>query len=148
MNVWHHVAIIVALFVVGVSIGSFLNVVIHRLPLQMSLLRPGSRCPRCGHAISVRDNVPILGWLVLKGRCRNCELPISARYPLVEILTGVLVASGYCVDLALGATDPIERGMLALGVRLLVHIVIVSIAVVGALVAYDACQSVPSSRPQ
>lgn len=148
MNLWHHLAVIVSLFVVGASIGSFLNVVIHRLPLRMSLLRPGSRCPRCGHGISVRDNVPILGWVLLKGCCRNCELPISARYPLVEILTGGLVALGYCVDLALSATDPIERGVLALGVGLLVHVVIVSTGIVGVLVAYDACQGIPSSRPQ
>jgi leader peptidase (prepilin peptidase)/N-methyltransferase len=77
-------------FVLGSCIGSFLNVVIHRLPRQKSLLWPASHCPTCRHRLSPLDNVPILGWLWLQGRCRYCKTSISPRYPLVELLTGGL----------------------------------------------------------
>ena len=75
---------------VGASIGSFLNVVVYRLPQGMSLVRPKSRCPSCGTSIRRGDNVPVFGWLRLRGRCRTCGLPISARYPLVEALTAAI----------------------------------------------------------
>jgi len=71
----------------GGIIGSFLNVVVHRLPRGESLSYPPSHCPACGHAIRWHDNVPVLGWLMLRGRCRDCRAPISSRYPLVEGLT-------------------------------------------------------------
>ena len=77
----------------GTAIGSFLNVVIHRVPLGESIVTPGSHCPRCGKGIRWYDNVPVLGWLWLGGRCRDCRAPISARYPLVELLTGLLAAA-------------------------------------------------------
>jgi leader peptidase (prepilin peptidase)/N-methyltransferase len=98
--------------VLGLIVGSFLNVVIHRLPIMMerdwaaqcaelrgealpvveplSLARPRSRCPRCGHAITAVENIPVLSWLLLRGRCKGCAAPISFRYPLVEALTGLL----------------------------------------------------------
>jgi leader peptidase (prepilin peptidase)/N-methyltransferase len=77
----------------GLVIGSFLNVVIHRLPRGQSLLRPRSSCPACGAAIAWYDNVPVLSYLALGGRCRHCRAPISPRYPLVELATaGLLVA--------------------------------------------------------
>lgn len=81
------------LFVLCASacVGSFLNVVIARVPAGRSIVSPGSSCPRCGKLIAWYDNVPILSWLVLRAKCRNCGLPISARYPLVELLTAVLV---------------------------------------------------------
>lgn len=75
---------------VGAAIGSFLNVVIYRLPLGISLLRPKSRCPSCGTPIRAGDNIPIFGWIRLRGRCRSCGTPISARYPLVEATTALL----------------------------------------------------------
>jgi leader peptidase (prepilin peptidase)/N-methyltransferase len=100
--------------VVGLAVGSFLNVVIHRLPLMMerawqtecaelrgetppeleplSLATPGSRCPACGHPIGALENIPIVSWLALRGRCSACKAPISARYPVVEALTGLLSA--------------------------------------------------------
>ncbi|GAA3821554.1 prepilin peptidase [Cellulomonas soli] len=79
----------------GLAVGSFLNVVIWRVPQGMSVVRPPSACPRCGHAIRERDNVPVVSWLLLRGRCRDCQEPISVRYPLVEAATGVLfVATG------------------------------------------------------
>jgi len=74
----------------GLAVGSFLNVVIHRVPNAQSLIRPGSHCTHCGAAIRNRHNVPVLGWLVLRGRCADCRAPISVRYPLVEALTAVL----------------------------------------------------------
>ena len=80
----------IAVFILGASIGSFLNVVVYRLPAGLSLASPPSRCPKCLHRLGKRENVPMLGWLLLKGRCRHCKSPISARYPLVEGLAGIL----------------------------------------------------------
>ncbi|PSO83184.1 MAG: prepilin peptidase [Cyanobacteria bacterium QS_5_48_63] len=77
-------------FALGASIGSFLNVVIYRLPAGMSILRPPSRCPVCSHKLGKSENVPILGWLWLRGRCRHCRTRISIRYPLVESVGGLL----------------------------------------------------------
>lgn len=73
----------------GLAVGSFLNVVIYRVPLGLSVVRPGSACPGCRTPIAPRDNIPLLSWLLLRGRCRSCGTPISARYPLVELLTAV-----------------------------------------------------------
>jgi leader peptidase (prepilin peptidase)/N-methyltransferase len=78
--------------VVGAVFGSFLNVVAYRLPRGESLSRPRSRCPQCQTQIKAYDNVPVLSWLALRGRCRSCRAPISARYPLVEAVTGLLCA--------------------------------------------------------
>src|SRR5919202_1890554 len=77
----------------GAVIGSFLNVVIHRLPLGESLVSPGSHCPRCGSPVRARDNVPVLSWLLLRGRCRDCGASISPRYPVVEALTAAAFAA-------------------------------------------------------
>lgn len=84
------------LFAIGASIGSFLNVVVYRLPRGLSLTHPGSRCPACGRAIRGRDNLPVLSWLLLRGKCRDCRAAISPRYYYVELLLGlafVLVAA-------------------------------------------------------
>jgi leader peptidase (prepilin peptidase) / N-methyltransferase len=77
---------------IGAVIGSFLNVVIHRLPREESVVFPASRCASCGAAIKPYDNIPLLSWLVLRGRCRSCGASISARYPAVEALTALLFA--------------------------------------------------------
>ena len=77
----------------GLAVGSFLNVVIHRVPRGESVVRPPSRCPACGAGIAARHNVPVLGWLVLRGRCAGCGTRISVRYPLVELGTAVLFAA-------------------------------------------------------
>ena len=117
----------------GLLVGSFLNVVIHRLPRMMerdwqcqcadlrgetipegeeiSLVRPRSRCPACGHPISALENIPVLSWLVLRGKCSACQAPISVRYPLIEILTGLLTA---------GAATYFGFGWSALGAFLLI----------------------------
>jgi leader peptidase (prepilin peptidase) / N-methyltransferase len=81
------------MFVLGAIIGSFLNVVIYRLPKKMSISWPGSHCPNCSKPIRWYHNVPILGWLCLHGRCRDCGVKISPRYPMVEFAVGVLFAS-------------------------------------------------------
>ena len=93
--------------VLGAVFGSFLNVVAYRLPRGESLSRPRSRCPRCETPIRPYDNVPVLSWLLLRGRCRSCRAPISPRYPLVEAATGLLcalvvVAKGADADALLG----------------------------------------------
>jgi leader peptidase (prepilin peptidase)/N-methyltransferase len=75
--------------VFGLLIGSFLNVVIYRVPIGMSIVRPASACPNCGAGIHAYDNVPVFAWLALRGKCRSCSAPISARYPLVELGTGL-----------------------------------------------------------
>ena len=90
----------------GLLVGSFLNVVIHRLPRGESLVRPASRCPSCGAAVKPYDNIPVVSWLLLRGRCRNCGTSISARYPIVEALTaaafaGAALTRGVDDDLAL-----------------------------------------------
>lgn len=76
--------------VLGLAIGSFLNVVVYRVPAGISVVAPASSCPGCGHEIRRRDNVPVVSWLLLRARCRDCSAPISARYPLVEAATGLL----------------------------------------------------------
>ena len=128
-----------ACLVLGLMIGSFLNVVIHRLPLMMqrdwraqcadlngttppveeklSLATPRSRCPKCGHMISALENIPVISWLVLRGRCKGCRASISARYPLVEGLTGLLSAyAGWHFGFGLAAAGALLFiwGMIAL----------------------------------
>ena len=83
-------ALVIACAFLGLLIGSFLNVVIYRVPAGLSIVRPPSHCPGCGAEISPRDNIPVLSWLILRGHCRHCHEPISVRYPFVELLTAVL----------------------------------------------------------
>lgn len=107
-----NVFFIASIFVLGLLVGSFLNVVIHRLPLMMhrewvhqchdmlelpetetevlTLSKPRSRCPHCGHAITALENIPVLSYLLLRGRCKACKAPISKRYPLIELLTAII----------------------------------------------------------
>ncbi len=85
--------IIVGAGILGLIIGSFLNVVIWRVPRGESVVSPPSACPQCGHEIRAYDNIPVVSWLVLRGKCRDCGHPISARYPLVELGTGLLFAA-------------------------------------------------------
>ena len=83
------------IFVFGLVIGSFLNVCITRIPEEVSIVAPASRCPRCGTPIKWYDNVPVLGWMWLRAKCRSCGLPISGMYPLVELATGLLFVACY-----------------------------------------------------
>ncbi|HEV8558808.1 MAG TPA: prepilin peptidase [Actinophytocola sp.] len=83
-------ALLILITLLGLAVGSFLNVVVHRVPKGLSLIAPASSCPHCGHPIRARHNVPVLGWLLLRGRCADCGAPIGPRYPLVEAGTGAL----------------------------------------------------------
>jgi leader peptidase (prepilin peptidase)/N-methyltransferase len=99
--------VVLTALLAGLVIGSFLNVVAYRLPRAESLVAPGSRCPSCAVAIRPYDNVPVISWLMLRGRCRACRAPIAARYPLVELATGLLYAAvvltqGDAIDIVLG----------------------------------------------
>ncbi len=97
---------VVLIGLLGAAIGSFLTVVIYRLPRGESLVHPRSHCPECGQLVGARDNIPILSWLLLRGRCRHCGAAISPRYPAVELLTaaafaGIALVRGVDVDLVL-----------------------------------------------
>lgn len=110
----------------GLAIGSFLNVVVYRVPAGLSVVRPPSACPKCGHQIRNRHNLPVLGWLLLRGRCYDCQAPISARYPLVEAATGLLFAA------VTARLLQVDRGWL-----LPALMYSVALAVVAAMVALD-----------
>ena len=87
----------IVLFLVGLAVGSFMTVVASRVPVGESIVKPRSRCPACHVEIANRDNVPVLGWVLLRGRCRNCGARISARYPLLELSTAVLFVGAFVV---------------------------------------------------
>ncbi len=84
------IAIYSFVFVIGIIVGSFLNVCIHRIPKEESIVKPASHCPSCKNKLKPKDNIPILSWLLLRGKCRYCGEKISVRYPVVELLNGVL----------------------------------------------------------
>ncbi len=100
-----HIIWIPFLFLLGACVGSFLNVVIYRLPRGESIVFPPSHCPSCGRAIKWHDNIPIVSWLLLRGRCRRCDVAISPRYLLIELLTAALVAGLYVCYFVLRLRD-------------------------------------------
>jgi leader peptidase (prepilin peptidase)/N-methyltransferase len=101
----------------GLAVGSFLNVCILRLPHQQSLTRPPSTCPRCGRRIAWRDNIPVVSWLLLRGRCRACGQPISMQYPLVEAAVGLLWLGAFLgYGVSLHALSAAMFGTLLLGI--------------------------------
>ncbi|MDR9401897.1 MAG: prepilin peptidase [Halothece sp. Uz-M2-17] len=95
MDVFSQFIISSFIFIFGAAIGSFLNVVIYRIPANLSLLYPPSRCPACKHRLGKTENVPIVGWLWLRGKCRHCKIPISPRYPIIETITAILFVFVY-----------------------------------------------------
>lgn len=109
----------------GLLIGSFLNVVIARVPAGESVVGGRSACPECGAPVRARDNVPIVSWLLLRGRCRACGQPISARYPAVELLTGVL----YAATVAVHGDDTTQLVLGLLLVSVLIPIAFIDLAV-------------------
>jgi leader peptidase (prepilin peptidase) / N-methyltransferase len=125
----------------GALIGSFLNVVAHRVPLGESLVSPGSHCPVCGAPVRPYDNIPIVSWLLLRGRCRDCGAHISARYPLLELLmavvfAAVVAANGFDDDLVLEL--PFVAALIALAAidfdhRLLPNKIVYPLAVWGVI---------------
>jgi leader peptidase (prepilin peptidase)/N-methyltransferase len=103
-------------FAMGLVFGSFLNVCIYRMPRGLSVVRPGSACPHCGKAIRFYDNVPVLSWMILGGRCRNCKARITARYAAVELITGLVFLLCYWhFGLTLAALKCAVLGFLLLG---------------------------------
>ena len=102
----------------GAIIGSFLNVVIHRVPREESIAFPASHCPSCGTAIRPYDNIPVVSWALLRGRCRSCRAPISARYPAVELLTAALFALVYLLHSGLTLSLPFDLAFVAAVVAL------------------------------
>ena len=116
---------VAALF--GLLVGSFLNVVIHRVPLRQSVVSPRSACPGCGTTLAERDNIPILSWVLLRGRCRTCAMRISPRYPLVELATAVLFGAAALrlgADWALPAFCLFFAALLAIALIDLEHFIV------------------------
>jgi hypothetical protein len=139
MSLVHHVILAVLFLTVGCCVGSFLNVCVFRIPRGLSLLRPGSRCPRCRAPIRAYDNVPVLGWLWLRGRCRDCGCAISIRYPLVEFGVGLAFAGVYLAEAAVTSGELWERtGALVVLIPLLMVWTVISIVVVVGLTLLDA----------
>lgn len=134
----HYLVLGLLAFSLGACVGSFLNVCICRIPLGQSLIRPGSRCPKCRAAIRATDNVPILGWLILRGRCRRCGLPISARYPSIEALVGLLFVGVFCIEAAAGPVDVVDRGLVRVGSRLSLEMGIAALLVTASFMALDS----------
>jgi leader peptidase (prepilin peptidase) / N-methyltransferase len=121
----------------GLLIGSFLNVVAYRVPAGLSVVRPRSACPGCGAQIRARDNIPVLSWLVLRGRCRDCAQPISARYPAVEAATGVFFVL-VAVRFAPGILDASGTAEAVAGVlQLVAFLYLAGISVVLTLIDLD-----------
>ena len=121
------VLLIVGAALYGLAIGSFLNVVIARVPAHRPVSRPPSACPQCAVPIQRRDNIPVVSWVVLRGRCRACRAPISARYPLVEILTAGLfveVVLRFGWSWSLPAELALVAGLVALAFCDLDHLVL------------------------
>jgi leader peptidase (prepilin peptidase)/N-methyltransferase len=108
----------------GLVVGSFLNVVVHRVPRRESIVKPRSRCPSCETQIATRDNIPVLSWLILRGRCRHCGQPISGRYPMMELATGAVfaaIAARFGVDIVVPAYLVFAGGLIALAAIDLEH---------------------------
>jgi leader peptidase (prepilin peptidase)/N-methyltransferase len=104
----------------GLILGSFLNVCIHRMPRELSVVTPRSACPACHQPIAAYDNIPVLSWLLLGGKCRHCRTPISPRYAAVELLTGALFGLSYYVAAQGAVAEPVETnsyGVFALAIK-------------------------------
>jgi leader peptidase (prepilin peptidase)/N-methyltransferase len=137
------------LLVLGACVGSFMNVVIYRLPAGLSIVHPGSRCPKCAHPIRGYDNIPLISWLLLRGRCRDCGASISARYPAVEALAAGVFAglaivevfsSGTNLSLS-GASDlrvsQFERDWAVTWGMYVCHVVLLCTLICAALIEFD-----------
>jgi leader peptidase (prepilin peptidase)/N-methyltransferase len=112
-------------FALGCCIGSFLNVVIYRLPREKSLVSPGSACPHCGKPIRFYDNIPLISWLVLRAKCRNCKGPISSRYFIVELLTGSVFLGMYIIYFHTGLL-PVLHGIEGAWLVYSLHLILLS----------------------
>lgn len=135
MIVVFHAMVGLWLFALGAVVGSFLNVCIYRIPWQKSLVWPGSHCPHCLHAITARDNIPVLSWLALRGECRQCGKPIAPRYALVEALVGLLFVATYLADVVYGPAT-YSRDLLPY-YRTAYHLALIVLLVVATFIDYD-----------
>ena len=124
-------------FLLGTVVGSFLNVCIYRIPWEKSVIWPPSRCPRCLAGIAPRDNIPILGWLALGGACRGCRGRISARYPLIEFLVGLLFLGVYLADVVPASRVLIGTAPLVPALRAGYHMLLVAFLVAATFIDYD-----------
>jgi len=141
------------LFFVGVSVGSFLNVVVYRLPRGLNLVHPPSRCPSCLHPIRLRDNVPILSWLLLGGKCRDCQARYSSRYFWVELLMGSVFLGVWLLEAnvayAFWENDPVRRpldghNLLAFWCAYGLHVALFATVLGGALIHGDRFRTPPT----
>jgi leader peptidase (prepilin peptidase)/N-methyltransferase len=137
-------------FVIGGVIGSFLNVVVYRVPLGLSLIHPSSHCPNCKHRIRWHDNVPVFGWLWLRGKCRDCAEPISFRYPAVELVCSLMFGILMAVEFTLQGMNLPQREIVsevenlpsmadnpALYLIAVYHMALLCVLLCGALIEYD-----------
>jgi prepilin signal peptidase PulO-like enzyme (type II secretory pathway) len=139
MTATHHAILAALAMVIGSCVGSFLNVCAYRIPQGLSPVRPASHCPGCRSAVRPRDNLPILGWLILGGRCRDCRMPISPRYPLVELIVGLLFAGAYAVRVAAPGGDILDEvGVGYMLLRLVADGLLASLLVLAWLIGRDA----------
>ena len=123
--------------ILGLAIGSFLNVVIYRVPAGRSIVAPASACPTCSSAIRAYDNVPVLSWLVLRGKCRDCAAPISARYPFVELGTGLFFAAVAVFFASAILAAPNIRGIVGGLLVLVAFLYLAAVSVALALIDLD-----------
>ncbi|MEN6451113.1 MAG: prepilin peptidase [Thermoguttaceae bacterium] len=136
-----HWIIVLWLTAIGASIGSFMNVVVYRLPLGLSLSKPPSHCPRCKERIRWYDNVPVFGWIKLRGRCRNCHCPISIRYPAIEALVAAMF--GVLASFELSAGESLSLRVLPViaetpfYVQYPYHLALLCTLLCAALIEYD-----------
>jgi leader peptidase (prepilin peptidase)/N-methyltransferase len=139
----HPLVVLAFAFVLGSLLGSFLNVVAHRLPAGKSLVHPSSHCPKCGRPIRWRHNLPIVGWLLLRGRCFDCQARISPRYPLVELAAAALVAALAAAEWVgmppsvYEDGDPSARSLGLPAARWLTHAIVGCTLLAGSLIEWD-----------
>ncbi len=124
----------VGAFFFGLVVGSFLNVVVYRVPRGLSIVSPGSACPNCRQLIAAQDNIPVLSWLFLRGRCRHCGQGISARYPATELVTGVVFMA---VAVTVSVIFPLSTSLIWALLWTLVGWIAASISIAFGLISHD-----------
>jgi leader peptidase (prepilin peptidase) / N-methyltransferase len=124
-------------FLIGTVVGSFLNVCIYRIPWQKSVIWPSSRCPHCWSTIAPHDNIPIVSWLALRGECRHCGSGISARYPMVEALVGLLFLGAFLADVVAGPRGPWWQVPTIQLIAAAYHAIFLSLLVAATFMDYD-----------
>jgi len=131
-------------FLIGTVVGSFLNVCIYRIPWQKSVIWPASHCPNCWTAIAPQDNIPIVSWLALRGECRRCGSGISARYPSIEALVGLLFLGAFILDVAVPFRGPFWQVPTRELIAATYHAIFLSLLVAATFIDYDTFE-IPDS---